>query len=135
MTERQTYRDYPRRRLYRSDDSVIFGVCGGIAEYFDLSPWGLRLVWVIASIPALWLMLPAYIILGFTLKRRAFTPDDTRRHGLFYGPEGRLPNSAVLGMLRQRFDSLDRRLQRLESEVTSPGFRFDRELRAAHPRH
>ena len=52
MTERQTYRDYPRRRLYRSDDSVIFGVCGGIAEYFDLSPWGLRLVWVIASIPA-----------------------------------------------------------------------------------
>lgn len=36
------------KRLYRSDkDKVICGVCGGIAEYFDLDPTLVRLAWII----------------------------------------------------------------------------------------
>lgn len=36
------------RRLYRSRrDSMIFGVCGGIAEYFDIDPTIVRLVTVL----------------------------------------------------------------------------------------
>lgn len=36
------------KRLYRSDtDKMICGVCGGIAEYFDLDPTLVRLAWII----------------------------------------------------------------------------------------
>ncbi len=36
------------KRLYRSrKDKVISGVCGGIAEYFDIDSTIIRLVWVI----------------------------------------------------------------------------------------
>ncbi len=39
------------RRLYRSDDNKILGgVCGGIAEYFDIDPVLVRLLWVVAAL-------------------------------------------------------------------------------------
>lgn len=37
-----------KKRLYRSNGSkVIAGVCGGIAEYFDMDPPLIRLGWVL----------------------------------------------------------------------------------------
>ena len=37
-----------KKRLYRStNDSKIFGVCGGLAEYFDIDPTLVRLGWVL----------------------------------------------------------------------------------------
>lgn len=39
------------KKLYRSEaDKKIAGVCGGIAEYFDLDPTLVRLGWVIFSL-------------------------------------------------------------------------------------
>jgi len=36
------------KRLYLSDtDRKIAGVCGGIAEYFDVDPLLIRLIWII----------------------------------------------------------------------------------------
>ena len=35
------------KRLYRSDENrMLAGVCGGIAEYFNLDPTVVRLAWV-----------------------------------------------------------------------------------------
>jgi phage shock protein C len=35
------------KRLYRSrDQKIIAGVCGGIAEYFNVDPVLIRLLWV-----------------------------------------------------------------------------------------
>ena len=40
-----------KRRLYRSNRQVmLLGVCGGIAEYFDLDVTLVRIGWVILSI-------------------------------------------------------------------------------------
>ncbi|SKA95073.1 phage shock protein C (PspC) family protein [Caloramator quimbayensis] len=37
------------KKLYRSrKDRMIAGVCGGIAEYFDIDPTLVRLFWVFA---------------------------------------------------------------------------------------
>lgn len=37
-----------RKRLYKSrENAMIAGVCGGIAEYFDLDPTLIRLGWII----------------------------------------------------------------------------------------
>lgn len=39
------------KRLYRSrTDRKIFGVCGGLAEYFGMDPTLVRVLWVILSI-------------------------------------------------------------------------------------
>ena len=36
------------KRLYKSNtDKMLDGVCGGIAEYFDLDPTVIRLAWVV----------------------------------------------------------------------------------------
>ncbi len=40
-----------RKRLSRSTrDSKIAGVCGGIAEYFDIDPTLVRVIWVALSV-------------------------------------------------------------------------------------
>lgn len=37
-----------KKRLYRSNrDSMLAGVCGGIAEYFDIDPTLVRLGWIL----------------------------------------------------------------------------------------
>jgi phage shock protein C len=56
------------RRLYRSrDEKMIGGVCGGLAEYFNVDPTLVRLIWVIITLIGgagvllyivLWLIMP-----------------------------------------------------------------------------
>ncbi len=36
------------KKLYKSRDKKIFGVCGGLAEYFDLDPTVMRLIFIAA---------------------------------------------------------------------------------------
>lgn len=37
-----------KKRLYKIEDGKkLCGVCGGIAEYFDLDPTIIRLLWII----------------------------------------------------------------------------------------
>ena len=37
-----------KKRLYKSNyEKVLVGVCGGIADYFDIDPTLVRLLWVI----------------------------------------------------------------------------------------
>lgn len=39
------------KRLYRSKDERIFlGVCGGVADYFNVDPTVVRLAWIIAGL-------------------------------------------------------------------------------------
>lgn len=35
------------KRLYKSREKVLCGVCGGIGEYFNIDPVVIRLIWVI----------------------------------------------------------------------------------------
>ena len=39
------------KKLYRTEgkDAKVFGVCGGIAEYFSVDPTLIRLAWVLFS--------------------------------------------------------------------------------------
>lgn len=39
------------KKLYRVEDNkMLLGVCGGIAEYFDVDPTVVRLVWAFATL-------------------------------------------------------------------------------------
>ncbi len=35
-----------KKRLYKSDDKMVSGVCAGMAEYFNADPTIIRLLWV-----------------------------------------------------------------------------------------
>lgn len=37
-----------RKRLRKSSDKKIFGVCAGVAEYLDIDPTIVRVVWAVA---------------------------------------------------------------------------------------
>ena len=38
------------KRLYRSgNEHILGGVCGGVAEYFDIDPTVVRLIWAFSS--------------------------------------------------------------------------------------
>ena len=39
-----------RKKLYRSNDRKLFGVCGGIAEYFGWDPTIVRILWAVFTI-------------------------------------------------------------------------------------
>ena len=40
-----------KKRLYKSStDKKLCGVCGGIANYFDVDPTVIRLIWVIFTL-------------------------------------------------------------------------------------
>ena len=56
-----------KKRLTRSDGKMIGGVCAGLAEYLDIDPTIVRIVWVLMVLFAgfgillyiiLWLIMP-----------------------------------------------------------------------------
>ena len=56
-----------KKRLTRSDDKMMGGVCAGLAEYLDIDPTIVRIVWVLMVLFAgfgillyviLWLIMP-----------------------------------------------------------------------------
>lgn len=54
------------KRLTRSKTNrKIFGVCGGIGEYFDVDPTIVRILWIIASSCTLGFGIIAYLICAF----------------------------------------------------------------------
>ena len=59
------------KRLYKSsENSMLCGVCGGIAEYFDIDPTLVRLAWVILTCfggAGIW----AYIIAAIIIPKRS----------------------------------------------------------------
>ncbi|SDB31139.1 phage shock protein C (PspC) family protein [Pseudobutyrivibrio sp. YE44] len=41
-----------KKRLYKSRHRKLCGVCGGIADYFDIDPTVVRLIWVVFTLAA-----------------------------------------------------------------------------------
>ena len=58
------------KRLYKSNtNKVIDGVCGGIAEYFDLDPTVVRVAWAIFCVIGFSGVI-AYLICALIIPRR-----------------------------------------------------------------
>lgn len=59
------------KRLYRSDsDKMLCGVCGGLAEYLNIDPSIVRILWVILGL-CCGAGLLAYIIAAIILPRKS----------------------------------------------------------------
>ncbi|MFR3729518.1 PspC domain-containing protein [Lacrimispora sp.] len=61
--------DNNQKRLYRSEtDKMLCGVCGGIAEYFNVDATIIRLLWVLLTCSGPGIL--AYIIAAVIIPRR-----------------------------------------------------------------
>ena len=65
-----------KRKLYRSRDGVVFGVCEGIADYFDLNAWDVRLIWVLLTLLGAPFTIIAYFCLALALKPRPLSASE-----------------------------------------------------------
>lgn len=123
---RSSYRR--RRRIFRSrEDNVFFGVCGGIAEHFGWSAWAVRFGLIALTILWWWPAL-AYVIAGLMMPlappRPVFSTEDEEFYATYEGSR-----SDALRKVRRSYEQMEKRLQRLESVVTRPGFDLDEEFR------
>ena len=60
------------RRLYRSRDRQLAGVAGGMAEYLDIDPTVIRILWIIVGIASGGLVLLAYFILALVIPQAPY---------------------------------------------------------------
>jgi phage shock protein C len=118
----------PRGGIYRSRSGIIFGVCKGLADHFDVSVFWTRLVAVALLIfTGFWPIGVLYIVAALLMKPEPVLPLETEEAQEFYNSYVSSSNLA-LHRLKRTFDNLDRRIQRIESTVTAREYDWDRRL-------
>ena len=120
--------DGRRTGLYRSRRGIIFGVCRGLAERFDLAVFWVRVVTLALFLATgLWPTLVLYIAAACIMKKEpvvAYASDADREFYDSYAHNRTL----ALRRLRTAYDRLNRRIQRIEGRVTATDFDWDRRL-------
>ncbi|MDF2413789.1 envelope stress response membrane protein PspC [Aeromonas sp. 1HA1] len=123
------------RNLYRDpQQGKIAGVCAGLADYFGVEPWIVRLLAITGLIFAGFITFTAYIAAWFLLDKRPVTLYE-KEEGEFAEVRmkarswqaGVTPHQA-LDRIAQELDTLEPRLQRIEKLVTSKEFTLQREF-------
>ncbi|MGI6224065.1 MAG: PspC domain-containing protein [Prevotella sp.] len=59
-----------KKRLYRSADRMLGGVCGGIAEYFDVDPTIVRILYVVLTFGTAFSGILVYLLLWLIVPER-----------------------------------------------------------------
>jgi phage shock protein C len=135
---RRLYRDRRRRK--------IAGVCAGIARYYGMEPWVIRLIAVTGLLffpsivfPAYWI---AYFVMGKppgngSIEARGGSRHDARRDGRHGRHDHRSPAPELGSRLSPRYSlrnvqadltEVELRLRRMETHVTSGQYELQREL-------
>ena len=65
------------KKLYRTRDKKICGVCGGIAEYFELDPTIIRLLWIVMAFFSCMLGVIAYLVCALVIPQQPMVYDQT----------------------------------------------------------
>lgn len=122
-----------KRTLYRDKKQAkIAGVCAGIAQYFSIEVWLVRLIAITAVIFGHGFVAILYFALWMILDEKPHTP------GLDHEPmlavktkvyQAGEPPRAAYREISGEFSELEQRLQQLERYVTSNAYKIDRELK------
>lgn len=116
--------------IYRARDGVFLGVCKGIAEYFDLSVFWVRIALVIVFIfSGFWPVIGVYLVAAFFMKPRPVKPIESEAEREFYDSYVQSPKSAAQ-RLKKKFADLERRIRNMESKVTGREYEWERRFRS-----
>ena len=126
----RSYDNTKRRGIYRSRNGVILGVCRGIAQYFDLSVFWVRIIALaILIFTCFWPGIGIYFLAALIMKPEPVIPIQKKKEKEFYDSYTQSPHGASQ-RLRRKFENLKRRIQRLEDIVTSPEFEWEDRFRS-----
>ena len=126
MSHRRDRED--RGTLYRSRDGRIFGVCKGIADYYEVSVGWVRFGAIMAAMSTgFWPAVGLYIVAALVIKIEPVLPLESEEDVEFYHSYA-ASRSMALHRLKRTFDNLDRRIQRLENTVTARDYDWERRL-------
>lgn len=125
-----SYESAEPRRFYRSTDNrILGGVCGGLADYFGFNLKATRFLAFIALFtPFSAFAVISYLVAVVLVPAAPTRPaepgvDESFRKAMRSSPQ------QTMNDVRRRFLALDRRLARLEKYVTSSRYNLDREFR------
>lgn len=116
-------------RLYRNTDrGIIFGVCAGLADYFGVSRFLVRILAVIALFMFPPPTLFCYFISALLIPRAPAYPyaSDAERE---FWRQMRLKPSESLSRLRHRYREQEQRIRNMEAFVTSSEAKLHRAFR------
>lgn len=122
------YATRAQRGFYRNADrAMLGGVCAGLADYFGFNLRATRFLTFIAFVMAMPMTVLAYLAAVFLVPARSMRTDmpadPSFRQTLRSSP------ARAADDVRRRFQSLDRRLARMEKYITSSRYELDREFR------
>lgn len=117
------------KKLYRSRNGVLCGVCRGFAEYFNLSLTWIRIGFIVSF--AITFFFPTgliYLILALLMKKEPAVIPSQEESPFEYAYSG--SRKAGLNQLKGKFSSLEKRIRRMESHVTNRAYDWDKRLNA-----
>jgi phage shock protein C len=118
------------RTLYRSRHGKFLGVCSGLAEYFGFRVGLVRLAAVLLALfTGFWPVIGLYILAALIMKPEPVVPPADSGEREFY-ESWASSRASGLDRLKRKFESLDRRIRRIEDTVTSRDFDWERRFRA-----
>lgn len=126
----------PRRRMdserqggpYRARDGKIFGVCKGLADHLDFSVVWLRIITIgLMFVTGFWPVVITYFVAALVMKLEPVVPLESPGEQEFYNSYS-VSRSMAIQRLKRTFDSLDRRIQRIEDIVTARDYEWDERL-------
>lgn len=123
------------RQLYRDPvNGKISGVCAGLANYFSIEVWLVRILVISAAVlGGAFLVLLAYVAMTLMLDKEpidyAQKVKSSQDHSLKNKPwqAGRSP-SELINTLERDLDKMERQLRNIEAHVTSEAFQFEKEF-------
>lgn len=120
---------FPHDRVYRDTErGWIAGVCAGIADYLGVEPLPVRLAAALCLVFFFVPVLVAYAVFALVLKPKPAALFASADEEAFWRTVRTGPGEVLHG-LRGRFRTLDRRVGRMETLVTSDEFDLRRGFR------
>ena len=119
---------FPRDGIYRSRNGIIFGVCRGLAEHFDFSVfWARAIAIIFLIVSGFWPAIGLYLIAAIFMKPAPVIPIETEAEKEFYNSYTSSRHLAA-HRIKRRYQSLEKRIRRMEHIVTAREFDWDEKL-------
>ena len=114
------------RGLYRSRNGIIFGVCRGLADYFDFSVFWIRAIAVILFIfTGFWPVVGIYLLAALLMKLAPSASDGVRSNHRT-GCWQRCTRNDTAERLKRKWKHLEKRIRKMEDTITSRKFDWNR---------
>lgn len=124
---RETRSPSPAKLYRNTENGLMFGICAGIADYFGIAAWMVRVLAVLGLFMFTMPVVIAYFVAAFLVPRK---PDELRlsepEEQFWRGVRTQPRNTAR--DIRHRFRELERRLRQIEAHVTSREFQLARDI-------